>query len=387
MAQTTAQQLSQQHKQSGIAYITRTQMTLFIQGMSNLVQISFPQEVVRDLDIIDEQKLTTLLQTTIAQNKLPPTSITLLLANDLLFAKQMLNKDPSAQQLEEQNFTDMVPYEDVSVQHILFNNLVYITVANVEFYKGIIRSLEANNFAVPVVLAAYIFSKEVNFATPLTPQACTPLMQRVGSVKQYNFLHKLVPEKASQEIRPDTAGKSEEQPFEADNTQKKSNRVFILIGVFIMLIGLLIAVYLWSSQSNPPPRKEKQAQTREVTVSEPTPQPEEAQAPVEAEVPVEDTQAVQGASNIKVSLKFPASEEQNAVLVEDSLKTGGFTEVTKEETSAERVNETIISFNNSVSQELKNKIINAVSRVYEKVIVQNSNTFQTPAAIQLGKTN
>ncbi len=178
------------HLTSGIAYISRSQMVLYIQGMVSIVTLPFPADAISDLDVTSQAKLNAFITSVISQQKLPLASLTLLLANDLLFAKQMMNNELTAQKLEEQAFVDMVPYEEVGVQKVPFNNGIYITVANKDFYEGVIKSFEINNFSVHAVLAAYIFSKEVNFAYPLTPQGMTLLMQKSGNFKQYNFCKK-----------------------------------------------------------------------------------------------------------------------------------------------------------------------------------------------------
>lgn len=356
---------------SGIAFISRTQIVLYIQGMATQFAIPFPPDVIRDLDIIDQTKLASLLQATIAQQKIPPASITLLLANDLLFAKQMMNNDISAQNLEEQAFVDMVPYEDVGVRRIPFNNGIYITVANKDLYEGIIKAFEANNFITPLVLAAYIFSTDVNFASALTPSSLTLLMQKAPSYKQFNFLQKEVIVKAPEEKIPESHG-SDTVEVQKDPPPPKSNRVFILSGVFIMLIGVLIAVYLWSSQANEPIRKATPTPVSKASVASPEPTLSEKSP---------ETENVESATDVLIILKFSGEESQNAVLIEDSLEKDGFRKIAREEATSS--NDTIISFDNSIPDVVKNKIISAVSRVYEKVIIQNSNSFPTPVTIQL----
>lgn len=362
---------SKLHREQGIAYISRSQMVIFIQGMQNIITIPFSPEVVRDLDLIDQQKLTALIQNTITQQKLPLATLTLLLANDLLFAKQLMSNDPKEQLAEEQSFVDMVPYEEVVVQKIPFNNAVYITVANKELIDGITKALEANNFTSPLVLAAYIFSKEINFASQLQPQALTLLMQKFNNFRQFNFLKTVAPP------IPDLDKSPNQQNIENNNTQQqskppqKSNRIVVLVGIFIMLIGILVAVYLWSSQSNQPVRS-----------SEITPTPTTVTAPVPSSSVASPSGDVQGQKDIKVTLQYPGDSSQNALLIEESLEESGFTEIIKSESSS--TTSTIISFNNNIPQTTKNKVINAVSRVYSKVIVQNSNTFDNPITIQLG---
>jgi hypothetical protein len=365
------------HQQLGIAYMSRTQIILYVQGMPNVITIPFPPDTIRDLDIIDQQKLTTLIQTAIAQQKIPPSSLTLLLANDLLFAKQMMNSDIKAQALEEQAFVDIVPYEEVAVQRIPFNKGVYITVANKDFINGIIEAFKLNHYVVPLVLAAYMFSKEVNFANPLTPQTLMVVMQKAAPLKQFNFIQKEV-------IMPQPLDASSSKSNESSDGNAipkenapppKSNRVFVLVGIFIMLIGVLIAVYLWSSQSNQPVRQ-----------VEPTPS---QQAPLTPEPTTNETSEVasgsaevQGARDLQIVLRYPGESRPNAVLVEDSLQEKGFIEITTEEGTTSQ--DTTVRFNNTIPESIKNSIIAAVSRVYDKVIIQNSNTFQTPVTIELG---
>lgn len=362
------------HRALGVVYITRAQMVLFIQGMQNVLTVPFPQEIIRDLDIINQAKFASFLAELITTQKLQPASLTILLANDLLFAKQMLSNDPNAQNLEEQTFVDMVPFEEFGVQKIPFNNAVYITVANKDLYEGMIKAFELNNFIVSMVLAAYMFSKEVNFAVALTPQALAVIIPKFNNLKQFNFL-KLKAVVAISDVE-------EKSPIEKTTTitpsdtskepPKKNNKTLIIVGLFIMFIGILISVYLWSSQQQQLPKKNTVATP--ITVKEVSKESLPTSTPKSTDI--------QGVSDMEISLQYPINDTQNALLIADSLNQLGFEQIQKEEINSS--DGTIISFNNSISQETKNKIITSVSRVYEKIIIQNSNTFKNPVTIQLG---
>ena len=95
-----------------------------------------------------------------------------------------------------------------------------------------------------------------------------------------------------------------------------------------------------------------------------------------------DSAEVKAAEDVKIVLKFSSVSSQNSIIVLDSLQKEGFTEIIKDAQSVS--NTTTISFHNSIPDSLKNKVIASVSRIYEKVIIQNSNDFDDPITIQLG---
>ena len=242
-------------KNSGLIVLTKTQLAYYAEGMPKMISYVFPPEVARDMDIVNQNLLTTQLKDFITKNKLQPASISILLANDILFARESKATAPEDKKNEIDTFVDLVPFEYPSTKSITFDSKTYITVANKEYYESVMNVFTGSGFTIHYVLPLYVFAKEIDLKKGVTSTSALQLVKRIDVYKQYNF-HELA---ATQEYQ------IPEEPKKMQLQVKggKSNHKFVIIGLLFMLIGVAFAAYLYWSMYMAPQQPQKLSNTEQ----------------------------------------------------------------------------------------------------------------------------
>lgn len=258
----SADKMATGHKHIGVMLITRTQMFLYIESVAIIVTYPFSTDVARDLDIVNKQLLTEQVKALITKNNLPPANFLVIAGNPTIFARQIINTNPAQKKVEEENFLNFVPFEDLATQHITMGQNNYLVAANKHFYDSLIESLKPLGFSIDLVLPEFLFAKEVNLSHGLTAESANMLIKKMPAFRNDSLLVR--------EVMTETGEVYVPSKMQLQVKGGKTNRLFVMCGVFFMLVGVLIAVILLTQQQNAVPPKPQNI----------------AQPPVQTEFPV-----------------------------------------------------------------------------------------------------
>ncbi len=179
-----------------LVYLERTGVTIYSPTLSDVAKFSFPEAMVRDLEIIDLKSLNTELANFLTQLALPVGDASLIVAQSCYFTQEIVSepavskaeqemithasvpnqieanpvKSPSNQALEEaqrQDFVKAIPFADVFSSVITVNKHRYIIALNREFYDPIVKVLDAHHLKVirivPDLVAPEISQEGLNY--------------------------------------------------------------------------------------------------------------------------------------------------------------------------------------------------------------------------------
>lgn len=233
--------MSPQANNLGFLYIDQNGMLLYTTTTPTVITFPFPQDIVRDLEIINKELLQKEMAKIVKDNSLQPSRYVFALSGNLLFEKPFQDSKTPESQKEIQSFLENIPFEHTAT--IIFENAESKLIAtNKDIYQTFSRILEQQGNTVEYILPAYVLGIDVNQALAMTQPLLADLHRRAPSLRQYSFFTDVV---RPQQKDPDQTKKDGKKPdAEADKNTKK--RSIVLVGVFIVLILILGIVAFFS---------------------------------------------------------------------------------------------------------------------------------------------
>jgi len=221
-------------RSQGVLYLDRYSFDLYSDLLATVIRFPFDPKVIRDYDVIDKNGLVNEIKLFIQQNNLQPITLVIILSADVLFTKQITLSDPTKRQATVQSFVENVPFESVGSVNIPSADAIQIIASNKDMYDTIQQSFAASRFSVVAVAPAVVIN-DVNFSNGLTADIAPQILGMMESLQAYNF--QTLPQTVQLETTKDeTTTKSE---------TKKNVRLFLLIGVFVLLlVALGVVIFL-----------------------------------------------------------------------------------------------------------------------------------------------
>lgn len=369
-------------KKNGVLFVSRQQLYIYIDGLARIVVFSFTPDVVRDLDVINEELLSEKISAFASQQQFPQTSFIVILSNQTLFSQQVTATDVSQKKVDEEKFVNTIPFEIPAVRNITIGSNTYTVVANEQLFApfNTIFTREGSEFS--LVLPEFLFGKELNLAQGLTTQAALLIMKKAQEFKAYSFLRKEASQEESREINSDD--KVVDSKFKLKVSGGKSNRMFVVSGMMVMLFGVLIAAFLFIQQRNTPPPQGA------VILEAPTPGPPSPTTPVlegqlvatDSASPSSPAASVQGDTSSDITIHYTQSNLKAAYLLTERLRKLGFVAITPQLVLAS--GESQIAFKPSVSSAIEEIILTEVEKQIGATAMQRTNSIQNDVVIFVG---
>lgn len=255
----------------GIIFLQKDKFDFYSTGLTKIIEFRFIPEIVRDLEIVNSNLLENLIKLFVSNNKIVPMELIIVLADNACFIKdfvpptaasgpQQQNVNQSAPITPQNNeaskkmqedidfFIEHVPFENVQSRNFPVGNGTKVLAVNRDFYEAIRKAFEKMGFGVREVYPGMVFENNIGAKPAMDIITANAILQQVYNVKGNNLL------KESKIFQPVVENKIEDvNNFvvkEMDNKPgvKSNKRLFIMIGIFVILIIILIIVYLGSLQ-------------------------------------------------------------------------------------------------------------------------------------------
>lgn len=366
----------QEQKQStgrrhpGVLLIGRSQLSIFVEGATSIVTYPYPQEVIRDLDVVNKDLLMQQIAELFQKHQLPPISFYAIFANPTIFARQILSTEPAQKKSEEERFMNTIPFEEVSARHVTMDGKTYVVAANKHFYESLSDALERNGSEITLILPEFLFTKEVNLVQGLRIETALTLLHRMPAFRDFNFIQKEMPSQPT-----NTVGEQEQKKFNLQVKGGKSNQKFVIAGSATMVLGVFLAGYLLVQQNNTKP-------THVLQQGAPQAVPTAAIPVTPAGQVASPSSNVKGAVSPTIVIMYQQSQVTLANQLKQALAQAGYTAVPLQNTSVIAAR-TYVVFNNYLSQPLRTVITNTVNSVMGNVTVYETNGASSDVVITL----
>lgn len=228
-------------KQTIACYIDSNKILFYLGTTGSILQLEFPPEVISYLDLIHEAKFEQLLDSFLEQNQLAGGGAILVYATTAVFEKDFEETQAGREDTEIQKFIDIVPFEDVLSRTYKLNKKVKAVAINNRVYESIRTVFEKRNFLIHSVIPVSVLQE--TFSELAQNIDLGFILSKIDSVKQFSMINGNSGSSPTLEKKPES--------------KKQNKRIYVLGGVFGVLILILIVLVITSLLSKPVPKNSK----------------------------------------------------------------------------------------------------------------------------------
>ena len=214
-----------------VIYIDKNKALFYFENTKITLQLDFPPNVISDLDLLSKERLEELIDTFINSNNLKDSKFEAVLVFSPVsaFEKDFLDDIPKDKEVEIKKFIDLVPFEEVQSKEYKLGKKTKVVAINKTLYDSIINIFKKRNIFVSSVLP---FSVLQEISTELTHSVnLSFIAAKSDSYKQYSFIIN----------NEDNSGNDKQK---IGFIQKKNIRIYVLAGVFLILLLVLIVLVI-----------------------------------------------------------------------------------------------------------------------------------------------
>lgn len=376
-----------------IIYLLKDRFQVYSPLLPQIVECRFTSDVIRDLDVVNNDQLERLVKAFIANAKFQPCNLFFVMADNTYFTKDFSTQDPAKQAaqptavstdvskelMEKQinQFIEHVPYDNVVSKSFPQKVGVKVIATNKDFYESIVKVFELQNFTVSTVLPGLAYGNGLSAKPVLDSGTANIFLQRAASLKQYDLLSQAaftpVLEKDTEEIDEVEAAKSN------DPQKPNKKRLIALSGVFASLVVVLIIVAVQTFSPPSPPQQPIQADSVDTSA----PPPPATQTNTQPDQPVQADEE-SNASELSV-LIINASGVNSGIQVREQLVSYNFKSISIENQESLNATQTQVTFSDKVNNAARNSILEELRAFSPSLSVQNSPGAPTDVRIILSQ--
>lgn len=343
-----------------ILSIDRGGFSLYQDTLINIPRFNFTPDIVRDLDVINEGKLITLITTFIQINKIIPSNLGIILSDTVTYVKDL--GESLVPQENIQNFLENIPFEEVIAKVIKIDRQARAVAVNKNLVMAIASVFTSKGCMLEAIIPSFLYGSAANFASGLTPGNIRVVLESSEIAKIGNLLTD-----QQKEVFPQNP---EEKPKEISNKNEEKpqhRRQYVLIGIFIVLLVILAVVYLSSKDS---------ASSVNVSVPSPTLTP--------TEVPPTPFSAI-SINSIRIKIIQSSQLVEKAANLKSELSNIGFQNITSEVSEISAAEKSSVIFPQNISADFKNKIVTEVRKSFPNAAVLENQSLDGIITILIGE--
>ena len=221
-------------KPTGVFYIDGNKAFYFEQSLPSPISLDIPTDIISYFELLNKKKLVVLIQTFIKNYKLTPKNIVVLLSVQVTFDREFPHGSIELQK-NIQEFLELVPYEELIQRKIISSGKTRVVATNKEICEAIKSTFTKSGF---LVSGVYPLSLVLEIIPELKTNLDLSLfVNKLSDLKAIN-LQPVVEASYSSGFNTPTASTS----TPSDKEKPNRNRLYVLVGVFAVLIAALIFV-------------------------------------------------------------------------------------------------------------------------------------------------
>ena len=345
-----------------ILLLKRDSLELYIadgEGPKN--RLTFPPEIIRYEEILDETKFESLIASFLQKEIAPNQKVTILLSPDILFQKIIPQKDKNSEDAEIKKFADEIPFDisKTATVKIPTTDGLNLIATNKKLYLPIINAVEKTKCQVETIVPSTLFGITKNL--PLTKNDIAQIFKNPKLANAGNFL-------LSQQ---DTDPQIDQ---EGSKSFAKNNKKILLVIFAVLIIAASASfVFIKQKKQTVPPKNEA-----EIAQVSPIPTPaEESTTAAETEEISKDAFKIQILNGTGI-----AGQAQDLA---DLLKSDGFGDVTLSNSLTTDNTQAKVSFKDRVSRIVKDNLTQKLEEIFETVQVETLQESDFDIEITTGK--
>jgi len=330
----------------GVLFLDSTKFDLFIPHTSTVVSYNLPSTLVRDLEILDKEALTTQITTFIDTNKIPPFTVIIVLSERVLFNRDFAPiADLQEQVTIVQDFLDTIPFDNLSTKTFKLERGFKVVAANRDFYENIKEILETKGFIVDAIAPITVVAQELATLTLLDKQTAQKIISKLNTIKQ-NAL----------EIHYESPSLNPKTQQDADAKKAYKIRLFAMIGVFALLF--LVMGLMAYQTFKPVPKKIVPSATAPL----PTPT-------IQVVITPTTSPDISLKKTLQISLNNPTRSATPSTTLRSNLLASGFDNVQISTPTTITSTRARVVFKDTVPSSLRSEIVGIIDELYPDPII------------------
>jgi hypothetical protein len=205
---------------------------LYIYDGNGVLRLDVPENVIRDVDVIDKSSFDSLVDTFIKTKKLDPSHIWMVLADGVCFSKDVIETEPTKIDNGIKDFLEAVPFDQILSKRYRAQQGVRVIATNLEYVEAITEIFEREGFSMEGIVPGAIFPG-FNPKKVLDAELAKYILENKNLMRAGNMLTKVSLPVATTET-PEAPKKTKLLPF--------------LIAGFAGLLIILVVVLLTSGR-------------------------------------------------------------------------------------------------------------------------------------------
>ena len=244
-------------KAFGIFYLDANKGYFYGSNSSSVLQVEIPADTMSYFDIINRDKFYQIIQALVTTHKIAPAPLLILVSAGATYEKNIASKTTEEINTESAQFLETVPFEKVLSRIYKMGDTATLFATNRDLYEAVKHGFEKLHFSTAAIVSLAVLQKVMpDLGSTLNLEA---VASKFDAIKQYSFI---TAEEINNPAKPRV--EQEEKP--------KSNpmRLYGLIGVFVVLVGVLVVMVIVTMQ---PPKPTPVVRQLPPVVNAPTPTP------------------------------------------------------------------------------------------------------------------
>ncbi|MDP2637951.1 MAG: hypothetical protein Q8P26_02740 [Candidatus Levybacteria bacterium] len=368
-----------------VLFVDRNGFSIFQDTQSGIPRFNFTPDIVADLDVVDKDKFSSLIETFIQINKIISSGIVVILSDTIIYTKDIAKASPisssSNKQLsvlaedekkaqEVQRFLANVPFEEIMAKVVSVGGLDRVVAVNKILIMTIVDVFVKKGSIIEAIIPSFIYGSGVDFTQGLNQNNIQLALGEAEITKTGNLLTN------QQEVVAAHVSETERKEVSGEEKKPQNLRQYILVGVFAVLVIILVVVYLNLGVSKTSPVKKTKNSVN--VVSSPTIAPTFAPATVTA-TPIDF-------ASVKIKITYNSQSETAVSNLKSQLMQKGFENIVMEVLEESAPEKSSVLFSQNLSVSVRDVVITEIRKIIPNVSSLENQDFNSTITILMGKS-
>lgn len=357
-----------------VLFLDRSTLHYYGGGLPQVTTLEIPPLALQDMEVIDSAELTRIITEFFQTHKIKPAQTVLCLSSRSYFFRELpAGKTEEEMRTIEDEFVENIPFNKTLCKSFVRGNKRALIGINREVlftFHTLLRELKHPLLA---TIPAYPLFGET--ATPFSKSMGQEILKHFGSLAPISFeLHEEAPSTDPFETKTPTS-----------STKPSNTRLYLLLGLFVILIGILVVVSLLMGKSAKPKTPQEipfvpASSTNTVPpslITSPTLSPA---SPSSELVPTATK------NDLLIQIVNGSGTPGEATRIKNRIAEAGFTNSQTDNTTTQVGESTLMIVKPTVSRDMQEEVVTMLKSLGMKVVVRVNNEIESDIRITTYKT-
>ncbi len=345
-------------------FLETTQLSVYAPHILNGVSFPFPDGIIRNMEIIDSQKLFEFIQYVIDSQKLHDANVLVVYGQSLYFEKRVPVSTEEKIEEERKRFCHDTPFDRVASKDYKVSGEVSLVSINSDFYDSLKQACTRAEITVIGVIPQFLLAASLP-KSGMTPQAVKNILAKLDSFKEQAIVY----------------SKVKLQTLQQHEEYLSSHYSGLIIVIFVLfLLGVFgITGFILRRQFQSTAGPSGTVAPIQLATTIPT------SIPSASPILLASSSATASNSAIQIQIQHTSQTASQSALLLQRLTDNGFTNVERRTVSNVATQNPLLMYSASVSADIRSEIIGVVREVLPSVVTQQSNELSADFLIQIGR--